>query len=209
LVVSIPLTEAASTTGQDPNNLVAGDKFTFDTKVILNDGREFTFDNSSAAVNGSAFQGFFKPSANVTCPMTSTQYVGTYVVTYVNISDAPNCFTGDPTLGDVIPNMTLSEVSGSTTKRSVTPDGGKIPWAFGFEYPGSATLDFVCTEVNMAAGWTLNASCGGSINITGGAASPIPADLDDDASFTLEVHEFSNGECGCPEVTFELLFTKI
>jgi len=204
--VSIPLSEAAATTGVDVNNLVAGDKFTFDTKVILTDGTSFAFGNSSAAVNGTAFKGFFKPSSIVTCPMTDAQYVGTYKVEYVNVANAPNCFNGAPTLGTTIPNMSLSVVSGSTTKRTLTPAGGTIPWAFGLAY-STGTLDFVCDVVFLAVPFELNADCSDGIFLTGGDSTPM--DFNNESTFDLNVHEFSNNDCGCPEVSFRLRYTKI
>ena len=209
IAISISLTDAASALSIDPNTLVAGDYFQFDGFVILNNGSRFGFENSTGAVNGTAFQGFMRSRINVTCPLTDTQYVGTYSVAYVDANDAPNCFTGGATLTDNIPDMTLATVSGSTTQRTMSPAGGTIPWALGgFSYSGSPVIEFVCDNVRMTGIFDLNGSCGGEILLTGAAATAIPTDLSDDDSFTLLINEFSNGECGCDEITFELQFTK-
>ncbi len=208
--ISIPFTEAAAAVGADAASLLPGDFFTFDTSVTLDDGSMYNFDNSTAAVNGSAFQGFFRPRVNVTCPLTSDQYTGAYAVSFVDAGAAPNCFTGAPTLSEPIPNFTLGEVSGSTTLRTLTPDGGSIPWALGgFAYVDLGTIDFVCSTVELVVPFSLNGSCGGSIDMTSDGPAMIDPDLSNDNSFTLNMNEFSNGECGCPEISFQLQFDKM
>lgn len=207
ITVTVALSELLSIFGVQESDLQPLDLVTFDTEVSLDNGTSFRSSNSSAAVNGTAFAGHLKFRISVTCPMPSTQFVGTYAVTYVNVADAANCFTGGPTLGATIPNFILTEAPGSTTKRTVTFEGDEIAWAFGFAYSGASQFEFVCTEVSMSQSWSLNGSCGDGINLTGGDG--VQFDINDDSSFIVEIEEFANGDCGCPVAIFQLKLTKM
>lgn len=73
--VCISLTELLSAFGYGEDQLALGDVFEIDGEVVLQDGSSYRASNSSAAVNGSAFQGHFAFDLNATCP---TNLAGDY-----------------------------------------------------------------------------------------------------------------------------------
>ena len=60
--------EAIAAAGLTPDKVNPGDQFTFNGYVILEDGSRFGYENSSAAVRGSAFQGHFRYTLPAGCP---------------------------------------------------------------------------------------------------------------------------------------------
>ncbi len=60
--------EAIAAAGLSEDQVLAGDEFQFQGRVITTDGAVFTASNSSAAVNGSAFRGHFNFTLPAGCP---------------------------------------------------------------------------------------------------------------------------------------------
>ena len=78
IAMSLPLADVAATLGVNTATLVGGDYIVFNTFVELTDGSRFGQANSTSAVNGSAFAGYFRNQINITCPLADTDFVGAY-----------------------------------------------------------------------------------------------------------------------------------
>lgn len=205
LSVSIPLTELVSLLSLNTDDLLPGDLFDFSTNVTVGEGASaqvFTFDNSSAAVNGPAFQGFFDFTGKLTCPIDDSRFSGTYRLEYIGTPSAP---FGDDPFGDLPANYELSTVAGSTTLREFAiPNLGS--------YTGSLTtmrVDFVCTTIDVLTATNGgNLACGGD-PITLGKGDVSPFDYNDDSEFTINFVDFeTDGGCGVPPQPFTIKFTK-
>ena len=66
--ISVKATEMLSALGLTEADVSAGDVFEVDGFLTLDDGRVFGASNSTAAVNGSAFQGHFSYNLSAGCP---------------------------------------------------------------------------------------------------------------------------------------------
>lgn len=135
--ISIPATEMISALGFTADDVSAGDVFILDGAVILQDGATYKASNSTAAVNGSAFQGHFLFRLTAGCPSSLD---GTYNYTSSNI------WCG----GDAAGTVDMIQVSAGTYVFSDWSFG-----AYGVCYGGgvadSGTLTFgdVCAEVSF------------------------------------------------------------
>ncbi|MDX1477972.1 MAG: hypothetical protein R3301_09730 [Saprospiraceae bacterium] len=198
--VSLPLSEAASKLGLAQADLTAGDFFRYRTELVLNDGRVFTRANSTAAVNGSAFQGFFNFNAKCTCPLPDDRFTGSYKIEYVTHEAGPF----GAIMGATPPTVTLRTVSGSTTLREF--DWVYLPDTYYFDGQ-TWRFDFVCDEIQLSTMDTGVGCGGGSITIV--QDGPIPVDITDDSSFEWAVIEYANdGGCGVDPNPLSLRFTK-
>ena len=65
--ITVPATELISAAGLTPDQVNPGDRFRIESYVTLEDGSVFGYDNSTAAVNGSAFQGHFRYDLDAAC----------------------------------------------------------------------------------------------------------------------------------------------
>ena len=83
LDVTITLSELGAALGVPIDLIQANDQFRIEGSITLTDGQVFTFANSSAAVNGSAFQGHFAFTLKATCPLNSTVFTGAYTMNYL------------------------------------------------------------------------------------------------------------------------------
>ena len=161
--ISLTLAELSAALGVNTDDLLANDQFRIDGRVITSDGKEFTFDNSSAAINGSAFQGHFRFTLKVTCPLTDDLFTGSYKLSYDELG-------GDWAESLVEGDVTLRTVAGSTTKREF--DATYLAGLGGFDAPG-IQMDFVCTEVVMLD-YDPGLSCGTpAIFLFADAAQPV------------------------------------
>lgn len=194
--VAIPLSDLVSLFGIAENDLEPLDRFTFDTRIITEDGKVFTYDNSTAAINGSAFQGHFKFNSTVTCPLPDTDFVGGYTWT----SSDPGTF-GDPILGSSTQDVTLELISGSTTKRSL-PD---LPYLGDPGLGFTLTLDFVCDKVIIPDA-DLGTGCSGLIEFEQGTLTNF--DINDDSSITFELVDNVSSDCGEEPATVTVTLTK-
>ena len=200
--LTIPILDLTNLLGVSTDNMKSGDAFNFSTSVTLEDGQVFTFDNSSAAVNGSAFQGFFAWDIKVTCPLPDSRFVGTYKVEYVGDVTAP---LGLKTFGEDPGNTELTVVSGTTTKRKFT-----LPYLPDFSASSSITLeiDFVCDVAVVSSSQAAGVTCSNGIFFDQGD-DPAPFDFDSDAEFTLNLIEDSKADCGAPgSYPVSIKFTK-
>ena len=207
--VTIPFTEAAAFVGVPLDSVLSGDRFQVTSEVIKEDGRVFTSGNSTSAVT-SAFSGIFDFNITATCPLPDAMFSGDYKVTYgyvydeFSLFDAPVQALGNPPLDLTV---TLSPVSGSTTRRSFNI-GSYVNPGYGFA-TSDITLDFACNKVTSTA-IDSGAGCGsGSIAATQKGTAPFT--LADDSSFTIEFTDFgsTDGGCGVAGKDFSLVFTKI
>lgn len=181
--ISISLSELLSLFGLTADDLLANDQFRFQGFVILTDGQVFGASNSSAAVNGSAFQGHFNYTLKATCPLRDDQFVGDYTLTYQEVSGAWD--------ESIVPGtVTLTTVAGSSTQRQF--DCVYLQLFGGFAT--TVVIDFVCTEVIMVT-TDPGVGCGSpGIILKQGDANPI--DINDaDADIVLHYIE-DTGACG-------------
>lgn len=182
--ISVTLAELASTLGVDTDKLLANDQFRVDGRILTSDGKEFSFDNSSAAINGSAFQGHFRITLKVTCPLDDNLFVGTYALTYDKVDGG-----WDESLveGDV----TVKTVAGSTTKRQF--DAVFLGIFGGFDMTG-IQYDFVCDQVVMED-FDTGVSCGSpGIVFIAGEGSPV--DISDPSAVIVLNYVEDTGACG-------------
>jgi len=199
IAVEIPLADVAGAVGVNTDNLAGNDIFSFTTVVTLSDGQVFTSENSTAAVNGSAFQGYFDFPAKVTCPLPGT-FLGDYELTY---KEEPTGAFG-AIFGDNPGTVSLVEVPGSTTRRQIAL--GYLADSFG-PFDVTLDIDFVCENI-FASYIDTGVGCGGSIGIAPGEATPF--DFGDDTTFEINLIEYDNdGGCGTPLAPVTLVFTKI
>ena len=185
LTVRVPLSELLTLFEITGDDLVAADLFNFACSVTTTDGRVFNFDNSTGAVNGSAFQGFFNNTVKITCPMTDTQFVGEYELAFVTDSEANGLG------GSLLPGVvTLRTVPGSTTKREFTvcylPSFFPLPDC----YEINIQMDFVCFKVDMITSGTDGLGCIDELILKATNTSYEIADINDNNSvITLEYNE--------------------
>lgn len=155
--VTIPASEAISAAGTSFDQLMAGDNFEFDGRVVLEDGSQFGAENSSSTVRGAAFRGHFDFTMPANCPSDLT---GTYDVMTTDIWCG-----GDP----VTTTVDIEALGGGSYEFS--------DWAFGAYGPcyggGSASGDLnfqeVCTVVSFTGftdsfgdTWTYDSSIDGN-----------------------------------------------
>ena len=110
--IKITATEAMSSLGIAAEDILSGDRFRFAGSVTTTSGQTFTRENSSAAVNGASFRGFFDFNMNAFCPSNlegTYQYQTTAVsVTCAKNGTIDNDLSGEVTiiaLGDGVYNM--------------------------------------------------------------------------------------------------------
>ena len=205
LTVSIPMKDVASLLGVAQADIKARDIFSFRGELKTDGGAVFTHDNSTSAINGPAFQGFFDFSSKVTCPLSDDQFVGEYVLTYV---EDPQAF-GVSAFGPDGMTVTLEPIDGSTTLRK-----------FSYEYltelgigQGAVdfTFDFVCDVIIPNDGQVTALSCGAG-DITLGSSKDggfSTFDLNDDSAFEITLDDFqTDGGCGVPPLKTVIKLTK-
>ena len=73
--IKITAMEAISSLGLNATDILSSDRFRFSGSLTTTSGQTFTRENSSAAVNGASFRGFFDFSMNAFCP---SNLEGTY-----------------------------------------------------------------------------------------------------------------------------------
>lgn len=203
LSISIGLSEVAGALGLNIDDIKALDVFRFTGSVTLDDGQVFTAANSSSAVNGSAFQGFFNFNANVTCPVPTDRFVGTYTLEYVGT--APTLFGGKP-FGDLPMTVEVAAVSGSQTRRTFA--GMTLLGDLGIgNGPMTQNFDLLCTAtVGLESDGGLR--CVDNIFISQGAAPVGAFNFDDDTEFTLNLELDVTDDCGAGAVPFTVKLTK-
>jgi hypothetical protein len=204
--VDVSLSAVLSSLGLSLNQVSAGDQFSLFGKVKTDDGGEYSSNNTTATVRGSAFQGFFDVNVTATCPLPATRFVGSYALTYEGSAGTGYGLPFPPQ------TVTLSTVAGSSTQRTFS-SVFLTNYNFG---PFPAFIDFVCDKVDFLS-LQSNVGCGqGNIGLgpvkdaNGFNVSPA-VDITNDASFKVILNEgFNSG--GCSSVTpteTTLVFTKL
>ena len=94
--ITISGSDVFAAAGLTEADVVAGDDFNFEGKVILNDGSTFTQSNSSSTVYGAAFRGHFNFTLPTGCP---SDLSGTYAYTSTDIWC--DDWDGTPVTGEV------------------------------------------------------------------------------------------------------------
>jgi hypothetical protein len=196
--VSIPLTDVAALFGTTAALVPALTTYRFEKEITLDDGRVFTFNNSSPTVRGAGFPGDFRLDVLVTCPMTSSQFTGSYAASYATGFEpqgGPAFELGTPK------NVNLVTVAGSTTRRRFIAS-----WGFG-GFNTTVNLNLVCTQV-IASNATVPGTCTGP-NIVVGAGPNTQFDFNDDSTFTLNLIDwFADGGCQEAADPFTIEFNK-
>jgi len=195
---TIALTDLVREFGLNIDNLKAGDRFRVRTTATRLDGAVFGNNNSSSAVRGSAFAGYFDFNLLVTCPLPDAAFSGAYTLSYVG--DASGGF-GEPfKAGDV----TVSVVAGSSTKREFK--AASLPGAGNF---ADATIVFnIVCDVAVFEDTAQTANCGSDLIVGAGPAAPIIS-LTDDSVITLNVVDYKeDGGCGVSAIDKVMLLTK-
>ncbi len=187
LDVRLPLTDVAASLGVETSSLVAGDVFAFATEVTDRDGNTFGSGNSSSAVRGTAFRGFFDFNGNATCPLPDDIFVGDYALTYDNVA-------GGWGVSLVEETVTLRLIPGSTTRRQF--DATFLPNFGGFAV--APIIEFVCDKV-VAITLDSGVGCAGTsikiLNRFDGVDYFQPQDITDDAVILIDYVEDGEG-CG-------------
>ncbi|PHN07228.1 hypothetical protein [Flavilitoribacter nigricans] len=152
--ISITPDDLFRTAGVDASTVKAGDRFVVKGTLTLEDGSTFTADNSTAAVNGSAFAGHFDFVLSAGCPSDLT---GTFDFVGSNFW----CGAADNT-----GSVTINALGGGSYSFSDWSFGA-YPACYGGNAAGWGTLAFtdVCEEVsftgrtdNYGDTWTFTSS---------------------------------------------------
>lgn len=169
--ITITGPEALSVAGVTESQVMAGDNFHFQGRIILSDGRVFSQNNSSATVVGPAFRGHFNFTIPANCPSDLT---GTYEFTNTaswcgtltdgsveiialgggsySLSDwslgSYYCYSGGP--GSAWGNLAFQEVCAVVSFTGFTDSYGDT-WEFSSSIDGD---DWTISYVNAAWGET-------------------------------------------------------
>jgi hypothetical protein len=140
--ITITANDLLSAVGISADALQAGDQFIVKGFLILSDGSVFGKDNSSAAVNGSAFQGHFDFTLNATCP---TNLAGTYDYTVLESwCGGLDCPTGQVTLTLTTSGYDIDDFSLGAYNQCYSPctGGAALPL-------GNLRLVDVCNKISV------------------------------------------------------------
>lgn len=193
--VTVTLQELLDLFGLSADDLKANDQFYFFTTLTMNDGRTFSADNSTAAVNGPAFQAHFEWVLKATCPLPDDIFVGDYMLTY----DPPiNDGFGESLKEGIV---TLRTVAGSSTQREFDACYLEVYGCFDV----TVKIDFVCDQVVLLTTDT-GVGCGNNIIFNPGAGQPIDIS-DPNAPIVIEYFE-ATGDCGLGSPARRMVLTK-
>lgn len=196
--ISVSMSEVAGLLGLAEADISATDQFEFRGEIITTSGSKHNFDNSGAPINGAAFQGHFNYVVSVACPMTASQFVGTYVGKYET--------GGEGAFGSIFGEDGFTFTFGEKNSIERTASWTYLPGPYNFS-PDDLNLTFLCDIITFST-MDGGAGCGdGSITIAQGEV--LPFDFSDDSSFQLEFVEFqADGGCGVDPVKHLVTFTK-
>lgn len=198
--VSVTLDELLSLLSLSRGDLFARDKFDFRTEISTTEGRTHTFDNSSPAVNGSAFAGFFNHSADIICGIDDSAFVGEYEIEYI---DAPTGGLG-AAFGDAPGKVELTATSKTQRSFEITylPDSENLPV--------TVTFELLC-DITEIASVSTGLSCVSGLEATIQQSEDEDGvfNIDDDSELTLIMVEFeSDGGCGQDAAPLTIRLTK-
>ena len=198
---TVTLSELLTLFGLSADDIKANDQFVFDGNIILEDGASYGAENSSAAVNGSAFAGHFDYTLKATCVLPDNLFVGDYIMTY---EDQGNQAFGLAPLGDDGKTVTVT-ATGPTTRSFdfIYLEAG------GFGQPASGwNMEWICDQV-IAAVPDAGLGCGGTITF-GNSPTVFPADITDDSVIRVGALEWDDdGGCDVPAQDVIIVLTKI
>jgi len=203
--LSISLKDLTTKLGLNLDDILALDQFRFSSSITLDDGQVFSQANSSAAVTGDAFQGWFNFSGIVTCPIPDDRFSGAYTMTYVG--DATTAFGATP-YGPDPQTVMLSTITGSKTQRRISGDDFEGIPELGFGLgPMTQDFDLLCT-VSRILPTDIGLGCGGRIDYVQGSQPDGTFDFDDDSEFILNITFNQAQECGAAPDLFQIKLTK-
>ena len=198
LNVDLPFRQAAQAVGVDPNDVLSGDVFRFETEIVKTDGRVFSEDNSSAAITG-PFGGIWDFNVTATCPLPDANFSGEYTFSYEG--DEPVSPFGATFAGNT---ATFRTVAGSTTRRRAD-----FAYLTNYNFGVTMEIDFACDVVFMNTVDSGVGCGGGSITIDQASPNGDPFDINDDSEFKLNLIDFaSDGGCGVSSIPFTIVFSK-
>lgn len=105
--ITITANELLTLVGVTEDQVTAGDNFRFTGRVTTTAGQTFTAANSSAAVNGAAFRGFFNFTMPAACP---SALEGDYA--YFTASSSAVCPNGNTNAADINGTVTVNALGG-------------------------------------------------------------------------------------------------
>lgn len=205
ITVTYSATDVMNLLGLQASDMTADDDFEFTSEIKTKSGSVHHAGNSSAAVNGSAFAGYFDFGLACQCPLGGSQFAGSYALSYVtnNQNHDPTGSFG-PIFGATPGNYTLS-VRNTTTRRisfTYLPDDRKIT---GQRFD----LRFKCNRVEFSDRDTGQFCLPGS-TITLGQGDVSNFNFNDDSELTLNIVEFKkDGNCGYSPVNHTVKLTKV
>lgn len=136
--ISINATELISAVGTTAESVMAGDQFKIQGYIVTNEGDQFGFANSSAAVNGTAFAGHFDYTLNATCP---SMIGGTYDYETVATWCGEGPVTGTVTLTPSGSGYAIDDFSLGAYK-ACYGDGATLPG-------GTLTFVDICNKISV------------------------------------------------------------
>ena len=203
IAVSITLAESAAALGLTEADMSGADFVNYTAEITTNEGATFSSKNSSAAVNGTAFASHFAWAVKLNCPLSDTQFTGTYVLSYLQGETSP--VGGVTVFEDAGTEVEVTKVS--ATKRQIMLT--YIP-ALGIGNTAvPINFEFVCTVVvpDKAQGSGLRCATGILLDQPK-AADLATFDLNDDKTFDLALVEDSTDDCGGGSSFVVMRFTK-
>ncbi len=192
--------ELISLLNLDESLLDGGDVFNMRAEIVMNDGRVFGGDNSSAnLVAEPPFNSLFNWAITVVCEFDSALWTGDYQMTTTGLG-----IFATPTFTDGV--VTFEEGATSTSRTFVTR-----PYpAFGVFSERTFTINFICGDILMADGQATGVGCGSSTLLgTSPNVTTYDANNIDDSSFTLNfLDDIGGASCGA-EAAGQVVFTKL
>lgn len=202
--VSLSATEMADALGINSDDFEPGDFFEMTGRITLADGSTFTSSNTTPTIRtGGAFAGYFSARYTLTCPVPNDRFVGDYQMSYVE----PPAGAYGPAFGENPPEVTLSLVEGSSTKRQF--EALYLPDLDLGQPASELEFDLVCDETIFSSGQSGGVGCGGTITLGPGEEN-ASFDFNDDSEIIINISEFENdGGCGVPATPLVIKLTKL
>lgn len=192
VTVSFKLEEVAGILGISEAEMSGADFVTYRTVITTDEGATFSNTNSSAAVNGAAFKSHFAWNVKLNCPLETSQFAGTYILSYVAGGDSP--VGGVEVFGEEGQEVEVTVVSATKRRIMLT----YIPGLAIGNGPVPVNFEFVCTIVVPDNNQRSGLGCTGSGILLGQpkAADLAAFDLSDDSAFELTLIEDVGNDCG-------------
>lgn len=180
--VALTLEELSTSLNVAIVDIMALDQFKIKSRITTKDGKIFSASNSSATINGSAFQGHFRFTLKATCPLPDDLFVGEYKLDYTMDCGHFGCSI-EESFVSIIP------VEGESTQRQFDVRFLEI---FG-GWDVRIKIDIICDYVVLLTTDT-GIGCGDNIMFRPGKPQPIDI-TDSNAVIFFEFIE-DTGNCG-------------